>query len=95
MERVSKGGHEHRVCCRSFETRSGVYPEVFEGAAPQRLAGNELNQFKHLPHPEERREAARLEGWTTGKVRVPTLRDASLRDAPQGEVIGAVHSLLL
>jgi hypothetical protein len=62
--------------------------------APQRLAGNELNQFKHLPHPEERREAARLEGWATGKVRVPTLRDASLRDAPQGEVIGAVHSLL-
>jgi hypothetical protein len=61
---------------------------------PERLAGNELNQFKHLPHPEERREAARLEGWATGKVRVPTLRDASLRDAPQGEVIGAVHSLL-
>ena len=28
---------------------------------------------------------ARLEGWATGKVRVPTLRDA-LRDAPQGEV---------
>ena len=35
MERVSKHGHEHRACCRSFETRSGVYPEVFEGAAPQ------------------------------------------------------------
>ena len=35
MERVSKHGHEHLVCCRSFETRSGVYPEVFEGAAPQ------------------------------------------------------------
>ena len=32
--RVSKHGHEHRACCRSFETRSGVYPEVFEGAAP-------------------------------------------------------------
>jgi hypothetical protein len=53
-----------------------------------------LNRFKPLPHPEERREAARLEGWATGKVLVPTLRDASLRDAPQGEVIGAVHSLL-
>ena len=26
----------------------------------------------HLPHPEERREAARLEGWATGTVRVPT-----------------------
>jgi hypothetical protein len=53
-----------------------------------------LNQFKKLPHPEERREAARLEGWATDAVLVPTLRDASLRDAPQGEVIGAVHSLL-
>jgi hypothetical protein len=52
-----------------------------------------LNRFKHLPHPEERREAARLEGWATAKVRVPTLRDASQRDAPQDEVIGAVHSL--
>jgi hypothetical protein len=43
MEHVSKHGHEHRVCCRSFETRSGVYPEVFEGAAPQSLAGNECS----------------------------------------------------
>ena len=31
----------------------------------------------------------RLEGWATGKVRVPTLRDASLRDAPQDEVNGS------
>jgi hypothetical protein len=69
----------------------------FETAAlqpPQRLIVNELNRFKHLPHPEERREAARLEGWATNVELVPTLRDASLRDAPQGEVIGAVHNLL-
>jgi len=32
-------------------------------AALQRPAGIALNRFKHLPHPEERREAARLEGW--------------------------------
>ena len=38
MERVSKHRHEHHACCRSFETRSGVYPEVIEGAAPQSLA---------------------------------------------------------
>src|ERR1700752_5259259 len=44
------------------------------------------------PHPEERpprvprgKLRARLEGWATD-VLVPTLRDASLRDAPQGEV---------
>ena len=53
---------------------------------PGRPARNELNQFKLPPHPEERREAARLEGWATGKVRVPILRDAVLRTAPQDEV---------
>src|SRR5436309_2092628 len=42
--------------------------------------------FKHLPHPEEHAEGVRLEGWATGAVLAPTLRDASLRDAPQGEV---------
>src|SRR5688500_11113051 len=36
------------------------------------------------PHPEERRRAARLEGWATPRL-VPTLRDAVLRTAPQGE----------
>jgi predicted dinucleotide-binding enzyme len=30
--------------------------------------------------------SARLEGWATARL-VPTLRDASLRDAPQGEVV--------
>ena len=30
--------------------------------------------------------SARLEGWATSRLR-PTLRDASLRDAPQGEVV--------
>src|SRR5947209_6322405 len=45
-----------------------------------------MNRFKYLPHPEERPAGPRLEGWAAGKVLVPTLRDASLRDAPQGEV---------
>src|SRR5690242_11038880 len=35
------------------------------------------------PHPEERREAARLEGWAADKVRVATLRDAAPCAAPQ------------
>jgi len=65
-----------------FRFRSTLTPH------PERLAGNELNRFKHLPHPEERHEAARLEGWATSKVRVPILRDAVLRPAPQDEVIG-------
>ncbi|WP_289297620.1 hypothetical protein, partial [uncultured Reyranella sp.] len=51
---------------------SDVIPERSEG--PLRL----LEPFKvtltHLPHPEECCGAARLEGWATGKVRVPTLR---------------------
>jgi hypothetical protein len=29
----------------------------------------------------------RLEGWATGDALVPTLRDATLRAAPQGEVV--------
>jgi hypothetical protein len=37
------------------------------------------------PHPEEHRAAMRLEGWAA--VVLPTLRDASLRLAPQGEVV--------
>jgi hypothetical protein len=44
MERVSKHGHEHRLCRPSFETAAAQ--------PPQRLTGNELNRFKHLPHPE-------------------------------------------
>src|SRR5205823_916060 len=40
----------------------------------------------HLPHPEERREATRLEGWATPRLD-PTLRDARLWRAPQGEGI--------
>jgi hypothetical protein len=35
---------------------------------------------------EERPEGPRLEGWATARL-APTLRDASLRDAPQGEVV--------
>ena len=27
MERVSKHGHEHRACCRSFETRPAAAPQ--------------------------------------------------------------------
>src|SRR5262249_17020418 len=37
------------------------------------------------PHPEEHRAAMRLEGWEPVSLE-PPLRDASLRDAPQGEV---------
>src|SRR6266550_6492262 len=37
------------------------------------------------PHPEEHRAAMRLEGWAT-RMLWPTLRDAVLRTAPQGEV---------
>src|SRR5882757_1937866 len=39
------------------------------------------------PHPEEPRAARRLEGWATARL-VPTLRDAALRAAPQGEAVG-------
>src|SRR5471032_2958906 len=37
---------------------------------------------RHLPHPEEPRDARRLEGWTT---RTSILRDARQRRAPQDE----------
>ena len=53
------------------------------------------------PRPEEPREARRLEGPGSEKVLVPTKarsllradRDASLRDAPQGEVVGQGETL--
>jgi len=38
------------------------------------------------PHPEEHAEGVRLEGWATLAM-YPTLRDATLRVAPQGEVV--------
>ena len=38
------------------------------------------------PHPEERAAGPRLEGWATARLG-PTLRDAALRAAPQGEVV--------
>jgi len=37
-------------------------------------------------HPEERREAVRLEGWEPVLL-LPILRDAALRAAPQDEVV--------
>src|SRR5438132_1634158 len=40
----------------------------------------------HRPHPEKPSAARHLEGWAAARL-VPTLRDASLRDAPQGEVV--------
>jgi hypothetical protein len=43
------------------------------------------------PHPEEHAEGVRLEGWATTTL-YPTLRDAALRAAPQGEV-GSVSAL--
>lgn len=36
----------------------------------------------------------RLEGWAAGKVRVPALRDAVLRTASEGEVIGRVSRVI-
>jgi hypothetical protein len=48
------------------------------------IQGSERSE--HLPHPEERPAGPRLEGWATTRLG-PTLRDASLRDAPQGEVV--------
>jgi hypothetical protein len=43
------------------------------------------------PHPEEPRVARRLEGWATGEVLVPILRDA-LR-APQDEEVRFIDGL--
>jgi hypothetical protein len=42
---------------------------------------------RHSPHPEERAEGVRLEGWERALSLLPILRDASLRDAPQDEVV--------
>ena len=46
-----------------------------------------ISSFHFESDSEETCAARRLEGWATGVVRVPTLRDALLRSAPQGEVI--------
>src|SRR5260370_31733393 len=43
--------------------------------------------FQSTPRPEERPIGPRLEGWATNTVLAPTLRDASPRDAPQGEAM--------
>src|SRR5215217_8782170 len=40
----------------------------------------------HSPHPEERPERPRLEGWGPAPRSLPILRDATLRVAPQDEV---------
>jgi len=45
------------------------------------------------PHPEERAAGARLEGWATSSL-LPTLRDAALRAAPQGEGVRENHPSL-
>ena len=39
----------------------------------------------HLPHPEEHREAVRLEGWATAPCLTPMLGFAPLRGAPHRE----------
>ena len=49
-----------------------------------RRAAEPLVEDQPSPHPEER-PRARLEGWAPVSV-LPTLRDAGLRPAPQGEV---------
>src|SRR5262249_21390069 len=47
--------------------------------------------FIACPHPEEPCVAWRLEGWATPRL-FPTLRDAALRAAPQGEDVVAPSS---
>src|SRR5579862_1627566 len=54
-----------RVCAASRKP----HPEERAKPGPTRVCAASLG-----PHPEER--AARLEGWATGAVLVPTLRDA-------------------
>src|SRR4051794_37310591 len=44
------------------------------------------NRLTHDTVAEERSVGPRLEGWATPRL-LPTLRDASLRDAPQGEAV--------
>jgi hypothetical protein len=39
------------------------------------------------PHPEEHATGVRLEGWAQARCLLLTLRDATLRVAPQGEVL--------
>ena len=53
-------------------------------AKSPRLSCDPHSKSTHLILRSERSE--RLEGWATSVVRVPTLRDATLRAAPQGEV---------
>jgi hypothetical protein len=48
----------------------------------------DLNRFTGSPHPEEHAVGVRLEGWATGRVLVPILRDAALGAAPQDEARG-------
>src|SRR5918993_140151 len=55
----------------------------------QQEVGSDLHRgINTRPHPAEPRAARRLEGWAT-MVLYPTLRDAVLRTAPQGECFGA------
>jgi predicted nucleic acid-binding protein len=90
---ISDARRLYRRDRRRARFRRGVpRPERVQGRRPARdrpLDGGALRGGPTgLPHPEERCEAARLEGWATAEMRVPTLRDAALRAAPQGEVYG-------
>ena len=58
-----------------------------EKAPRPRLSAGHAPPAADPSRPEEPRDARRLEGPATEMVLVPTLRDASLRDAPRGEVV--------
>src|SRR5207302_6534508 len=60
---------------RTFEA---CFPASLRLAHPSRRplrgllrAWTEMSRFKHLPHPEERCEAARLEGWQQARCSFP------------------------
>src|SRR5207302_11107875 len=63
---------------RTFEA---CFPASLRLAHPSRRplrgllrAWTEMSRFKHLPHPEERCEAARLEGWQQARCSLPPSR---------------------
>ena len=55
--------------------------------APRPEPAREPSPEPAPPHPEERPVGSRLEGGAASEVRVPILRDASLRSAPQDEEV--------
>ncbi len=60
---------------RKAGSMAGLLLTLYDHQGRPHLESLRLNLI-HSPHSEERRGAARLEGWATDGVRVPTLRDA-------------------